>query len=264
MAAHIGTSGWSYKHWKGVIYREGTPGTKWLEVYAERFQTVEVNNSFYHWPRDETFAAWRTRLPEGFLMSVKAPRPLTHYQKLHEPGPWLARMSGSLHRLGKKMGVLLVQLPPTFAYHLERLKRFLDEVTFSYKLAFEFRHPSWDRDEVYELLERRGAAYCVMSGPHLPCILRLTAPFVYVRFHGTDTRARYAGGYPDDELRIWAKRMAQWEEQGREVFAYFNNDVHGHAVRNAETLRTMLDAITNRAGPEAVADETRLRLTSGP
>jgi uncharacterized protein YecE (DUF72 family) len=138
------------------------------------------------------------------------------------------------------MGVLLFQLPPRFAYDLDRLRAFLPELPRWYQSAIEFRHPSWDRDEVYRLLEEYNVAYCVMSGAGLPCVLRATAPFVYVRLHGPDTHHLYGGSYTTDDLRWWADRIREWEAQGRAVWAYFNNDWEGHAVRNAETLRGLL------------------------
>jgi uncharacterized protein YecE (DUF72 family) len=240
MAICIGTSGWSYDHWQGILYPHGVPSLERLDAYARRFGTVEVNNTFYRWPRDEVFATWRDRLPSGFVMSIKASRGLTQFRKLREPGPWLERMAGGLRRLGTKLGVLLVQLPPQWACDPGRLAAFLDRVPSGLRLAVEFRHPSWHQEEVFALLERHGAAYCVMSGANLPCVLRATASFVYVRLHGPDPHHLYAGSYSVDDLRWWADRIREWEAQGRAVFAYFNNDGHGHAVRNAETLKEML------------------------
>jgi uncharacterized protein YecE (DUF72 family) len=240
MAIHVGTSGWSYDHWQGVLYPRGASSLERLDAYARRFETVEVNNTFYRWPRDEVFASWRDRLPEGFLVSVKASRGLTQFRRLNQPEAWLARMEAGLRRLGEKLGVLLVQLPPRFAADLGRLDAFLGRAPSGIKVAVEFRHPSWHREEVFALLERRGAAYCVMSGAGLPCVLRATAPFVYVRLHGPDHHHLYGGSYSDDDLGWWADRLREWQAQGREAFAYFNNDGYGHAVRNAEALRRRL------------------------
>jgi uncharacterized protein YecE (DUF72 family) len=239
MAIHIGTSGWSYDGWEGIVYPHGSTSRQRLAYYVRRFATVEVNNSFYGWPKDETFATWGELLPDGFLMSVKAARNLTHYRKLREPGPWLARMAQGLSKLGQKQGVLLAQLPPQLPFHRERLARFLLEAPSELKLALEFRHPSWNCEETFELLERHHAAYCVTNGPKLPCLLRVTAPFAYVRFHGTGDKPLYAGSYPNSELSEWAATIREWDRQGRDVFAYFNNDASGHAVANAETLRSM-------------------------
>lgn len=240
MAIYIGTSGWSYDHWQGVLYPDKLPSAKRLDYYLQRYQTVEVNSSYYHWPRDTTFSNWRVRLPEGFLMTVKAPRGLTHSSRLASPEKWLERIEHSLHCLGEKLGVFLVQLPPAFACDMARLAYFLEQTPPWIKLAVEFRHPSWHTEEVFSLLENKNAAYCVMSGANLPCILKATASFVYVRMHGPDHNFLYAGSYSDDDLCWWAGRIREWEAQGKSVFVYFNNDGSGNAVRNADTLKYFL------------------------
>ena len=240
MAIHVGTSGWSYDHWQGILYPRGASSLERLDAYARRFATVEVNNTFYRWPRPEVFATWRDRLPAGFLVSVKASRGLTQFRRLKHPEAWLARMEEGLRQLGPKLGVLLVQLPPQLAADPERLDAFLAQAPSGIRVAVEFRHPSWHREEVWALLERRGAAYCVMSGAALPCVLRATASFVYVRLHGPDPHHLYGGSYADADLRWWADRLREWQAQGRDVFAYFNNDGYGHAVRNAEALLGLL------------------------
>ncbi len=242
MTVHVGTSGWSYDHWEGVLYPPGTPLRARLEHYVARFQTVEVNSTYYRWPRDATFAGWRQRLPPGFLLTVKAPRGLTHGARLYAPERWVHRIAGALTHLGPTLGVLLVQLPPTLPYDRPRLAYFLQQVPSWLRMALEFRHPSWHREEVFTLLADYGAAYCVMSGAGLPCVLRATAPFAYVRLHGPDPHHLYAGSYSEDDLHWWAARVREWEGQGRDVYAYFNNDGEGNAVRNAETLRRLLGA----------------------
>jgi uncharacterized protein YecE (DUF72 family) len=146
----------------------------------------------------------------------------------------------SLALLAEKRGVLLVQLPPDMVCDRPRLDYFLERVPNWLKVALEFRHPSWLRDDVFALLEQRGAAYCSMSGAGLPCLLRATASFVYVRLHGPDAHHLYAGSYSDDDLRWWADRIGEWTAQGRAVFAYFNNDGGGNAVRNAQTLQRLV------------------------
>ena len=240
MGANIGTSGWSYDHWEGVLYPPGTPARDRLDHYVRRFDTVEVNSTFYHWPPDATFAGWRRRLPPGFRMTVKAPRGLSHGARLYAPERWVHRIACSLTHLGPTLGLLLVQLPPDLPYDHARLTYFLEHRPLWIQTAIELRHPGWEREDVFDLLTAHGAAYCVMSGAGLPCILRATAPFVYVRLHGPDRHHLYAGSYPDDDLRGWADRVREWEGQGREVYAYFNNDGEGHAVRNAATLRRFL------------------------
>ena len=237
MSTRIGTSGWSYDHWDGVLYRPGLPARDRLAAYVERFDTVELNASFYRWPRETTFASWRRRLPAGFALSVKAPRGLTHAKKLYAPEVWIDRIARCWHELGDKRAVLLVQLPPGMPRDDARLDYFLGALPDWIRVAVEFRHESWHVEDVFRLLERHGAAYCVISGADLPCILRATAPFVYLRLHGPDQHALYGGSYSDRDLAWWADRIHEWEASGLDVFAYFNNDGGGNAVRNADTLR---------------------------
>src|SRR4051794_15284293 len=170
----------------------------------------------------------------------QGPRGLTHAKRLYEPEPWLPRLTSAWHELGDRRAVLLVQLHPGHERDDARLDYFLSRLPPWMRVAVEFRHPSWHDDAVFALLERRGAAYCVMSGAKLPCVLRATAPFVYVRMHGPDPAHLYAGSYGDTDLRWWAGRVSEWTGSGRDVFVYFNNDGYGHAVRNAERLRELV------------------------
>ena len=239
MAVRIGTSGWSYDHWDGVLYPEGTPVARRRDLYTAHFDTVELNASFYRWPRTAAFTRWREVLPPGFLFSVKAPRGLTHARRLYGPEIWLQRLEASWHELGDKRGVLLFQLAPGHERDDDRLGYLLDRLPRWMRAAVEFRHPSWHVEDVFALLERHQVAYCVMSGARLPCVLRATAPFVYVRMHGPDPDHLYAGSYSAEDLAWWAARIGEWEAGGRDVLVYFNNDGAGHAVRNADTLRAL-------------------------
>ena len=242
MTIHVGTSGWSYRHWEGVLYPGGLEPRARLGCYARAFGTVEVNSTFYRWPRPATFARWRDVSPAGFVWTLKAPRALTHAARLYAPERWVEEVWRGAGRLDRKLGVLLVQLPPGFALDLARLGYFLSVLPRGLRVAFEFRHESWHRAEVFRLLERWGAAYCVMSGARLPCVLRATAPFVYVRLHGPDREHLYAGSYTDEDTRWWAERIREWAGAGLDVYAYFNNDGGGNAVRNAAALKWMLGA----------------------
>ncbi len=237
----IGTSGWSYDHWNGVLYEPSLPVSRRLARYVEEFDTVELNASFYRWPRTETFAGWRRRLPPGFRMSVKAPRGLTHARRLHRPDPWISRLAECWHALGERRGVLLVQLPPGQERDDERLDYFLRSLPDWLHVAVELRHASWACDEVFDLLSRHAASYVVMSGAGLPCVLRATSSIVYVRLHGPDQHHLYAGSYPEADLHWWSDRVHEWRGQGRDVYAYFNNDGHGYAVRNAQRLRALVE-----------------------
>ncbi len=236
----IGTSGWSYQHWQPELYPEGLPPRERLGTYAASFSTVELNSSFYRWPSPQALASWRRRLPAAFRMSVKAPRGLTHARRLYGPEAWLDRIAAGLHELADRRAVLLVQLPPTMERDDVRLAYFLRHLPAWMRVAMEFRHPSWHCDRIFDLLAEHRAGYCVMSGAGLPCILRVTADFAYVRLHGPDHDHLYAGSYSDADLRWWAARLREWEAAGVGTHAYFNNDGDANAVRNARTLRDFL------------------------
>ncbi|WP_199424159.1 DUF72 domain-containing protein [Actinotalea solisilvae] len=237
---HVGTSGWSYDHWHPELYPHGSSPHERLGHYARTFATAELNASFYRWPTDRAFASWRRRLPDGFRLSVKAPRGLTHAKRLYAPEAWVDRVARGWHELGDRRAVLLVQLPPGMVRDDARLDWFLRTLPPWLQVAVEMRHPSWHDDAVLALLERHGAAYCVMSGAHLPCVLRATAPVVYVRLHGPDRAHLYAGSYPEADLRWWADRLREWRDDGHEVLAYFNNDGDANAVRDARRLRELV------------------------
>ncbi|MCC3297413.1 DUF72 domain-containing protein [Arthrobacter caoxuetaonis] len=236
----IGTSGWTYNHWRRQLYPAGLPAGKWLEYYAGHFDTVEFNGSFYRWPREEAFARYRDRLPQDFEFSVKAPRGLTHARKLREPEVWIGRIARCWKELGSKAGVLLLQLPPDMERDDARLAAVLSALPDSIRVAVEFRHDTWNQPGVFDLLAKHNAAYCVMSGARLPCILEATADFVYVRLHGPDHHTLYAGSYSEADLRWWAERIREWRAGGRDVYAYFNNDGEGAAVHNARRLGELL------------------------
>ncbi|OBF23744.1 sensor histidine kinase [Mycobacterium kubicae] len=240
MTVRIGTSGWSYNHWAEVLYPPGLPAARRLARYTEVFDTVELNASFYRWPKDSTFAGWRERVPDGFTFSVKAHRGLTHYRRLANPEPWVERFERCWQALGDRRGVLLVQLHPEQQRDDARLDHFLASVPNWIRVAVELRHPSWNDPAVYELLERHHAAYVVMSGANLVCVPRATTDLVYVRMHGPEPASLYTGSYTDSDLRWWAERITEWDSQGRDVWMYFNNDIGGHAVRNALSLREIL------------------------
>lgn len=240
MTVRIGTSGWSYDHWTDVLYPPRLPAARRLARYTEVFDTVELNASFYRWPKDSTFAGWRERLPDGFTMTVKAHRGLTHYRRLASPEPWIERFERCWQLLGDRRGVLLVQLHPEQQRDDARLDSFLHLVPTPVRVAVELRHPSWAAPEVYALLERHHAAYVVMSGAGLASVRRATTDFVYIRLHGPEPASMYTGSYTAADLRDWAGRIRAWDGEGRDVWVYFNNDLGGHAVRNALSLRELL------------------------
>jgi uncharacterized protein YecE (DUF72 family) len=231
----VGTSGWSYAHWTGSLYRPGLPATARLARYVEEFDTVELNASFYRWPQESTFGKWNADLPKDFTLSVKAHRGLTHFRRLKNPEPWVERVDVAWKALGTRRKVLLVQLHPEQQRDDARLDHFLTCFR-SIRVAVELRHPSWNDPAVYALLEQRGAAYVVTSGAGLPCVLQATSDLVYVRMHGPDQSTLYAGSYSDADLQWWADRILEWADQNRDVLVYFNNDGHGYAVHNAREL----------------------------
>jgi len=232
----IGTSGFSYGHWRGVFYPPGVPRTRWLDYYAERFPTVELNVTFYRLPSEKAVLSWRRRAPEGFIYAAKLSRLITHLRRLHDADNELALFLSRVRLLGEHLGPILIQLPPNLKRDVELLDAFLAKCDPSLRWAVEFRDPSWFTDAVYAVLHRHGAALCIHDYlPNHP--LRVTAPFVYLRFHGIDHL--YSGDYPDDVLRVWADRLRNWAAHGLDGYAYFNNDVEGYAIKNARTLTAM-------------------------
>ena len=214
----------------------------WFQHYASVFDTVEINNSFYRLPERDTFAEWRRRAPVRFLFTVKASRFLTHMKKLKDPEEPLDRFFSRVGALGKRLGPVLYQLPPGWKLDRERLEHFLQVLPRGVRHAVEFRDPSWYHPEVLALLGRHHVALCLhdMQGSATP--RERVGPFVYVRFHGA--AGIYSGSYPDDQLRSWAGWLHTQRAAGTDVFAYFNNDVGGHAPRNAVTLRRFLEELT--------------------
>lgn len=235
----VGCSGWQYKHWKGDFYPADLPSSRWLAHYCSIFDTVELNYSFYRLPDEATFAKWRASVPRRFLFAVKASRFLTHMKKLKDPEEPLDRFFEHARALGPALGPVLYQLPPRWAVNLERLDTFLRALRRyrRYQHVMEFREPSWYADEVLARLADHGVGLCLhdMAGSASPRVV--TAPLVYVRFHGVQ---RYSGRYPDSRLDDWARWLGDQRQQGRGIYAYFNNDVGGHAPRDAVRLRARL------------------------
>jgi len=237
--SRIGTSGWSYQHWRGVFYPEGVPASRWLEFYAGRFDTLEINASFYRVPAEKTFLTWRDATPDGFLFAVKVDRRITHYQKLGGVADLWRDFLSRCEQLGPKRGCLLLQFPPSFGLDIDAVASFLRLVPRGVRCAFEFRHRGWFTQEVYDLLHEHNAALCRSSAPGFPDADVATADFIYLRMHGGSSL--YASKYSDAELRRWAAALRKRLAEGRDVYVYFNNDAHGHAVENALTLRKLVE-----------------------
>ncbi|GAQ85151.1 hypothetical protein KFL_002210160 [Klebsormidium nitens] len=238
---YVGTSGWDYKDWKGPVYPEKLSKKDWFSHYCSVFSTVEVNNTFYRLPAPEVFAAWGQQAPEGFTYALKFSRFGSHMKKLTDPqgtvGLFVERAS---HLGGSLAGPVLVQLPPRFSANAPRLDAFLSEVPRGARWAVEMRDPSWLCEDVYAVLRRHNAALCihdhedtVRGGPH-PKVL--TADWSYVRYHGPG--GNYRGGYDREFLAGQAEWIRGLLSEGKDVYAYFNNDVAGHAFFDAQELRS--------------------------
>jgi uncharacterized protein YecE (DUF72 family) len=234
---HIGCSGWNYRDWRGVLYPEGLPQRRWLERYAEAFGTVELNATFYRLPTAKAVRTWVDETPDDFVFAVKTSRYMTHVYRLKEPKKGGTALFfdtiAPLHEAGK-LGPILWQLPENFKRDDARLSGVLERAPRDHRHAFEFRHPSWFAQGVYDILADHGAALVISDSPKWPFQARkLTADWTYLRLH--HGRRGHGGNYSDAELVTWRRRVAAWRSR-TEVFAYFNNDWSGYAVRNARKL----------------------------
>jgi uncharacterized protein YecE (DUF72 family) len=241
MPVVIGTSGWHYQHWRGLFYPRSLRSGDWLELYAQRFATVEINNAFYRLPEAATVAGWAATVPEDFVIAVKASRYLTHVRRLHDPEEAVRRMLQRMAGLGSKFGPLLLQLPPNLPIDTPALDATLAALS-GRAVAVEFRHPSWFTPETRRLLEKFGAALCLTDtrGPQTPWWR--TADWGYVRFH--QGRAQPPSGYGPAALQTWANRLAELWPDSADLYVYFNNDMHGCAPRDARRFA----AAVGRAG----------------
>lgn len=233
----VGCSGWQYRHWRGDFYPATLPAQQWFAHYARHFDTVEINNTFYRLLEAPVFRAWRDRAPAGFTFAVKASRYLTHMKKLKDPEPPLERFFTRARAMGHALGPVLYQLPPRWPLNLERLEIFLHALPPRVQHVLEFREPSWYTGSVFALMERHRVSLCLHDMPGSASGRMQVGPLVYVRFHGTE---RYSGSYTEAGLARWAEWLGARADAGTAVYAYFNNDIGGHAPRDAVRLRTML------------------------
>lgn len=234
MVVKIGTSGWQYRHWRGVFYPHGMPTGAWLGYYVESFDTVELNNAFYRLPEAAQFESWAAATPDGFEMAVKASSYLTHNKRLREPREPVERLMARAAHLGSRLGPVLLQLPPTMRAEPARLDAALACFPPGVRVAVEARHESWDRDEVWSVLESRGAAWCLADAPWRRWPAVRTAAWGYVRFH--EGRASPRPCYGRAALHSWAERIATLWSGNEDVYAYFNNDACGCALRDARAF----------------------------
>jgi len=255
---YVGTSGWQYRDWRESFYPRGLPQAGWLRHYAERFQTVELNNSFYRLPEATNFERWREEVPADFVLAVKASRFLTHLRRLRDPeGPVDLFLDRARH-LGPKLGPVLLQLPPGFKMDAGRLAAALDRFPREQRVVVEFRDDSWYVDEVRAILEDRGVALCLADSPRRRTPEWRTADWGFVRFHEGQSSPRPCYGEP--ALATWAERLAWIWGPRRDVFCYFNNDHRACAVRDA----VVFAGLARDAGlsPTRVPDAGEVRLAS--
>ena len=230
----IGCSGWVYKDWTGPFYPEGTKDKDRLAYYATRFDTAELNASFYRLPSQAAVAGWAQRAPSGFLYAWKVSRFITHNKKLKDCEDSVALVFGRMAGLGDRQGPALIQLPPQLRRDDDRLAGFLKLLPAGVRRTVEFRHDSWYEPAVFQILADFDAALCISDHHSAPSPWEVTASWVYVRGHGPG--GRYFGRYPESQLADWAARIAAWRASGLDVHAYFDNDIKSAAPFDAKAL----------------------------
>ena len=242
MGVRIGTSGFSYPHWRGVFYPYGLHQSKLLQYYQECFDTVEINTTFYRLPRPDTFLNWGKSVRPDFMFALKASRLITHLKRLKNVEAELSRFLESAMILGDRLGPVLYQLPPSLTLDIGRLSAFLSLLPGNMRHAVEFRHPSWFVCDVRNLLVRQGVSFCISDGPdghQSPDWV--SSQNVYMRFHGPEWQ--YGGQYPSEQLVEWAKKIERYVKEGLSVVAFFNNDAQGYAVNDAKQLKSLLSLV---------------------
>jgi len=235
---YVGTSGWHYEHWRDRFYPEGLSKGEWLKFYASHFNTVELNSSFYRLPSESAFAVWYNSSPANFTFAVKVSRFITHIKRLKDTEEAVNKFTNRARILGEKLGPLLYQIPPSMHRNDEVLDSFLSTLPRGMKHVFEFRHQSWLEEEVFQILRKYNAGFCVFDMPSVSCPVVATADFAYVRFHGST--GLYFSCYSDEELADWTRKLTSLASNLETIYIYFNNDAEAFAVRNAMTLRGYL------------------------
>lgn len=234
----IGTSGWSYKHWKDKFYPEGLKQTSWLDYYTQHFNITELNASFYHLPKKQTTEMWNEKVPDDFKFCPKMSRYVTHLKRLNEPEEGFKNFFDVFAPLAKKLGPVLIQLPPSLKFEpdkTEHLYKLCKQQYSDFLFALEVRHDTWMSDESFALMKQYNIAFVIsQSAAGFPYTEKVTAQHVYVRFHGPGKL--YASSYTDEQLLHYAHLFKQWKKQGHSVWAFFNNDVGGYAIDNAKKL----------------------------
>jgi uncharacterized protein YecE (DUF72 family) len=235
----VGTSGWTYDHWKNLFYPEKLPRKAWLEYYSSQFSTVEINATFYGWFKDQTYINWRNRTPPGFRFVLKAPRLITHRKFLVDVTLDIQKFWASASLLGEKFSMVLLQIAPGMSYDVDLLHKALVEFPDPHKVAVEFRNDQWLNPEVFSMLKDTGACLCNPDSPRNRLTGNLTSRIGYIRLHGR--KHWYSYNYSDSELQEMAILGLNLTSQGaEEIFFFFNNDFNGYAPRNATTLYKFL------------------------
>ena len=241
----IGTSGWTYASWKRTFYPPDLPRRRYLDFYAREFPTTEVNYSFYHLPKPSTYENWGRQVPKDFVFAVKASRFITHIKRLQDVDEAWHTFVHNARYLGRHLGPILLQFPPSARCDVTRLKRFLtvsqpaEKTAIPLRLVFEFRHDSWFTDGVYRLLNQYQAALCIADSARYARRDVITSDFAYLRFHGP--QELFSSKYPDEQLAKEARTIRKYVRSGLDVYVFFNNDALGHAIENASALRTMVE-----------------------
>jgi uncharacterized protein YecE (DUF72 family) len=239
MTIRVGTSGWSYDHWRGDFYPDGLAKNRWFDFYAARFNTVEVNSTFYRSFKDSTYQNWRNRAPKDFRYVLKVPRLISHRHRLCDTSALIAEFTRSAHLLGNRLGLLLLQLPPNLPYQPQLLDAALHDFIPPSLVAVEFRDEKWLTEEIFALLRQRGANYCNPDHPQHPLTNIVTGDTGYLRLHGR--RTWYADNYSQEALCAVAETVHKLEQQGaKEVFVFFNNDYAAYAPHNASALSQLV------------------------
>ena len=235
--AYIGTSGWQYSNWQGSFYPQDLPTSRWFTFYTKYFDTVEVNSSFYHQTKATTFQKWQKVTASNFVFTVKGHRFVTHIKRLKECNEALKVFFDNVSVLSGRH-IILWQLPPSLKQDLARLSAFLNLLPIRFKHAIEFRHRSWVNRETWEVLRKYNVGAVFQDWREWPKIREVTADFVYFRFHGN--KILYTSKYTDEELSGWADVIKKYLREGKDVYAYFNNDSACFAVSNAITLKNLV------------------------
>jgi uncharacterized protein YecE (DUF72 family) len=232
----IGCSGWSYPHWRKRFYPEKLPAREHFAFYAQHFNTVELNNSFYRQPTRERFVAWGEQAPPGFLFAVKGSRYVTHIKRLAVEPKSIDLVVDAARGLGDKLGPILFQLQANFHLDLQRLEHFVGMLPADARFTLEFRHDSWLVPAVFDVLRAHRIALCIPDHPKMPKSFEITSDFTYIRMH----LPQHGLSYGERALQPWAERVREWRSRRLDVFVYFNNDMEGHAIKDAKTLISLV------------------------